>query len=152
MINSYSHSYKILKDKGKNIEVIRTFIENLLVKKTFTTLDGVLIANDVVDWWKKSRRKGLILKLDFQKAHDTVNWNFLIQMLSNFGFGAQWMNWIRTCISSAKVFVLVNGSPTPEFCPQKGLRQCDPLSPFLFNVVAEGLTLLVTRAKGLGLV
>ncbi|XP_028076768.1 uncharacterized protein LOC114278826 [Camellia sinensis] len=88
-------------------------------------LDGVLIANEVVDWWKKSRRKGLILKLDFQKAYDTVNWNYLLQMLSNFGFGDKWVKRIHTCISSARISVLVNGSPTPELCPQKGLKQAE---------------------------
>ncbi|XP_028086008.1 uncharacterized protein LOC114286986 [Camellia sinensis] len=72
-------------------------------------------------------------------------------MLSNFGFGDKWVKWIHTCISSARISVLVNGSPTPKFCPQKGLRQGDPLY-FLFNVVAEGLNLLLVRAKELGLV
>ncbi|GMP83957.1 hypothetical protein CsSME_00037684 [Camellia sinensis var. sinensis] len=73
-------------------------------------------------------------------------------MLSNFGFGSKWVNWIYTCISSTKISVLVNGSPIPKFFPKKGLRQGDPLSPFLFNVVAKGLNLLLTRAKNLGLV
>ncbi|XP_028101426.1 uncharacterized protein LOC114300760 [Camellia sinensis] len=45
-------------------------------------MDGVLIANEVVDWWKKSKKNGLILKLDFQKAYDTVNWNWLNILLS----------------------------------------------------------------------
>lgn len=54
-------------------------------------LDGVLIANEVVDWRKKSKKRGLILKLDFEKAYDSVNWNFLLQMLANFGFGPKWL-------------------------------------------------------------
>ncbi|XP_028063701.1 uncharacterized protein LOC114266942 [Camellia sinensis] len=53
-------------------------------------LDGVLIANEVVNYWKKTNRNGLILKLDFENSYDTVNWNFLIQMLENFGFGTTW--------------------------------------------------------------
>ncbi|XP_028074331.1 uncharacterized protein LOC114276709 [Camellia sinensis] len=115
-------------------------------------MDGVLVANEIVDWWKKTNRKGLIIKLDFEKAYDTVNWNFLFQMLENFGFGPTWTKWIKECISSARVSILVNGSPSTEFCPQKGLRQGDPLSPFLFNVVAEGLNILISRAKDMGLV
>lgn len=114
-------------------------------------MDGVLIANEVVDWWKKLNRKGLILKLDFEKAYDTVNWNYLTQMLESFGFGSTWTKWVKGCISSTRVSVLVNGSPSPEFCPQKGLRQGDPLSSFLFNVVVEGLNILISRAKEIGL-
>mgnify|MGYP003703425143 CR=1 FL=1 len=71
-------------------------------------------------------------------------------MMKNFGFGDKWMGWIKTCLSSTTVSVLVNGSPTAEFTPRRGLRQGDPLSPLLFNIVAEGLNLLIERAKEMG--
>ena len=77
--------------------------------------DGVLIANEIVDVWKKRRKKGLLLKLDFQKAYDCLNWNFLLSMLRLFGFDEKWISWMKTCISSAQMSVLVNGSPTKEF-------------------------------------
>lgn len=86
-------------------------------------LDGVLIANEVVEWWKMSHKQGVILKLDFQKAYDSVNWEFLLHMLQNFGFGSRFVGWIKECVASARILVLVNGSPTNEFCPKKGLRQ-----------------------------
>lgn len=59
---------------------------------------------------------------------------------------------MRECVSSARVSILVNGSPTSEFSPQRGLRQGDPLSLFLFNIVAEGLNILLERAKQMGLI
>ncbi|XP_071687297.1 uncharacterized protein [Rutidosis leptorrhynchoides] len=58
----------------------------------------------------------------------------------------KWIKWIRACLSSATISVLVNGSPTLEFKPEKGVRQGDPISPFLFNIAAEGLNLLTKRA------
>ena len=73
-------------------------------------------------------------------------------MLDKFGFGSRWIRWIKECVESARISILVNGSPTTEFRPQKGLRQGDPLSPFLFNVVAEGLNLLLKRAKELRII
>ncbi|XP_068487036.1 uncharacterized protein [Phaseolus vulgaris] len=59
------------------------------------------------------------------------------------GFHSKWISWIRGCMESATISVLVNGSPTEEFKPSRGLRQGDPLAPFLFVVVAEGLAGLV---------
>ncbi|XP_028061933.1 uncharacterized protein LOC114265350 [Camellia sinensis] len=115
-------------------------------------LDRILIANEIVDGWRKSNKKGLVLKLDFEKAYDSVNWEFLFNMLSNFGFGDRWVRWMKTCVTSTKVSVLVNGSPTGEFCPQRGLRQGNPLPPFLFNIVAEGLNILLVRAKEMSLI
>lgn len=114
--------------------------------------DGFMIANEVVDWWKKSKVKGVILKLDFQKAYDSVNWDYLFSMMANLGLGGRWLGWIRTCVTMAKISILVNGSPTEELSPQKGLRQGDPLSLFLFNIAAEGLNVLLERAKDLGLI
>ncbi|CAL5338788.1 unnamed protein product [Camellia sinensis] len=115
-------------------------------------LDEVLIANEVVDWWKKSGQMGLILKLDFEKAYDSVNWDCLLDMMSRFGFGIKWRKWIQECLCSSRISVLVNGPPTSEFTPGKGLRQGDPLSPFLFNIVAEGLNMLLQRACSAGLI
>ncbi|XP_028095305.1 uncharacterized protein LOC114295281 [Camellia sinensis] len=115
-------------------------------------LDGVLIANEIVDGWKKNQRKGIVLKLDFEKAYDSINWEFLFSMLASFGFGSKWIKWMQECVSSAKISILVNGSPASEFSPQRGLRQGDPLSPFLFNIVAEGLNILMTRARLMGLI
>lgn len=114
-------------------------------------LDGILIANEIVDWWKKTKRRGIILKLDFEKAYDSVNWSFLLAMMKNLGFGAKWLSWVQECISNIRVSVLVNGSPTSEFSPSRGIRQGDPLSPFLFNIVVEGLNILLTRARELNL-
>lgn len=59
---------------------------------------------------------------------------------------------MRECVSSARVSILVNGSPTSQFSLQRGLRQGDPLSLFLFNIVAEGLNILLERAKQMKLI
>ena len=66
-------------------------------------------------------------------------------MLLKMGFHNLWISWIRGCMESASVSVLVNGSPTEEFKPTRGLRQRDPLAPFLFLVVAEGLVGIVRQ-------
>lgn len=92
------------------------------------------------------RVEGLILKIDFEKAYDNVNWNFLLVMLRKFGGGAKWCRWIRGCITTPSYSILINGSPSEEIFPEKGLRQGDPLSPFHFNIVVEVLNILMERA------
>ena len=65
---------------------------------------------------------------------------FLNYMMMRMSFCEKWRQWIYGCLSSATISILINGSPTSEFVPQRGLRQGDPLALFLFNIVAEGLT------------
>ena len=113
-------------------------------------LDGVVVVNEVVDMAKRSQKKCLILKVDFQKAYDTVNWKYLDYMMSRMGFNAKWRKWMNACVSSNSISVLVNGSPTDEFVAQKGIKQGDPLAPFLFLIAAEGLTGLTKKAEVAG--
>jgi len=58
-------------------------------------------------------------------------------MLWRLRFCDRWIRWIKGCLESASVSVLVNDNPTKEFLPMKGLRQDDPLAPFFFLIVAE---------------
>ncbi|XP_028079847.1 uncharacterized protein LOC114281552 [Camellia sinensis] len=72
-------------------------------------------------------------------------------MLANFGFGTKWISWIKECVSTVRLSILVNGSPTKEFSSKKGIRQGDLLLPCLFILVAEALNILLKRARELRL-
>ncbi|GKC09089.1 reverse transcriptase domain, reverse transcriptase zinc-binding domain protein [Tanacetum coccineum] len=86
-------------------------------------LDGVLIANEMVDYLKKNRSKGLIFKVDFKKARDSLIWRFLIDIMNKIGFGERWCKWVDSCLRSSTMLILVNGSPTEEFCLEREVRQ-----------------------------
>jgi hypothetical protein len=101
-------------------------------------VDGVLVINEFVDLAKKSGRECLIFKVDFEKAYDSVDWGFLEYMLRRFHFCDKWIGWIKACVFAGNLSVLVNGSPTSEINIQRGLKQGDPLAPFLFLLVVEG--------------
>ena len=109
-------------------------------------VDGVLIANELIDDWRVQAKQGLIFKVDFAKAYDCVNWTFLKDMNIMLGCGLKWCQWINECVSTASMSILLNGSATKEFKNKRGIRQGDPLSPFLFNMVAEALNILFQRA------
>ncbi|XP_058741725.1 uncharacterized protein LOC131614114 [Vicia villosa] len=109
-------------------------------------IDGVLVANELVDYSLKEGKDCLLFKVDFEKAYDKVSWNFFRYMMRRMGFGDRWMKWMEALVFSSKISVLVNGSPTREFGVERGLRQGDPISPFLFVIVAEGLKCLINKA------
>ncbi|GJX65977.1 RNA-directed DNA polymerase, eukaryota, reverse transcriptase zinc-binding domain protein [Tanacetum coccineum] len=108
-------------------------------------LDGPFILNEVLQWCKLKKKQSLIFKVDFEKAFDSIRWDFLDDILKKFGFGDKWCNWIQSCLRSSRGSIIINGSPTEEFYFQKGLKQGDPLSPFLFILVMESLHLSFQR-------
>jgi len=109
-------------------------------------MDSVFMANEVIEEIRRKRKSGVCFKVDFEKAYDSIRWSFLFDMLRRLGFHDKWIGWVKGCLVSFSVSVLVNGSPSEEFKPTRGLRQGDPLAPFLFLVVAEGLAGLVRQA------
>nr|GEY88957.1 RNA-directed DNA polymerase, eukaryota [Tanacetum cinerariifolium] len=91
------------------------------------------------------KKTTIIFKVDFEKAYDSVRWDYLDDVLKNFGFGDKWRRWIQNCLKSLRGSVIVNESPTNEFQFCRGLEQGDPLYPFLFLLIMESLHLLVQR-------
>ncbi|GJV50673.1 RNA-directed DNA polymerase, eukaryota [Tanacetum coccineum] len=107
-------------------------------------LDGPFILNEVLQWCRKKRKHALIFKVDFEKAYDSVRWDFLDDVLDKFGFGVKWRNWIQSCLRSSRGSILINGSPTKEFQFFRGLKQGDPLSPFLLFLLWKALHISFT--------
>nr|GEY43079.1 RNA-directed DNA polymerase, eukaryota, reverse transcriptase zinc-binding domain protein [Tanacetum cinerariifolium] len=115
-------------------------------------LDGPLIISEIIQWYKKRKKKMLIFKVDFEKAFDSVSWMYVDFILDSHGFGSKWRSWIRACLHSSRASILINGSPTSEFSIKRGLRQGDPLSHFLFILVMEGLHCTMYNAVNSGLI
>jgi hypothetical protein len=87
-------------------------------------------------------------KLDLSKAYDRVDWDFLRKTLQRMGFAHRWIDWIMSCVTTVRYMVKFNGTLLDAFSPSRGLRQGDPLSPFLFLFVADGLSALLQREVG----
>jgi len=89
--------------------------------------------------------------VDFEKAYNSVDWGFLEYMMRRLGFGNKWVTWMKACVFGGSMSILVNGSPTEEIQIKRGLKQGDPLAPFLFLIVAEGFSGLMRNAVRLNL-
>ena len=82
-----------------------------------------------------------------QKAYNRVEWQFLLKVLSQFGFYEKFINLIFQCISTVSFTFLLNGCQSGKIIPSRGLRQGDPLSPYLFFFCAEVLSRLILREE-----
>ncbi|KAA3480785.1 reverse transcriptase [Gossypium australe] len=113
-------------------------------------IDNVLLAYEILHTLKNKKigKRGLMaVKLDMSKAYDRVDWNFVQKVMENMGFDKTWFHMVLKCVSSVSYSVIINGLASESFCPHRGLRQGDPLSPFLFLFCGEGLLSLMRLEK-----
>jgi hypothetical protein len=113
-------------------------------------MKGVVILHETIHELHR-KNSSVIFKIDFEKAYDKVKWSFVQQTLRMKGFSHKWCQWIASFIQGGHVGIKVNDQVGNNFQTYKGLRQGDPLSPILFNIVADMLALLIKRAKDAGL-
>ncbi|XP_062086165.1 uncharacterized mitochondrial protein AtMg01250-like [Humulus lupulus] len=87
------------------------------------------------------------MKLDLSKAYDTIDWDFLENLLNMFCFPSRFIKWIMVCLRGSSYSLVLNGRIQGHFKGGKGLRQGDPISPLLFVIVMEYLTRLLIKAS-----
>jgi hypothetical protein len=115
-------------------------------------MDGVLSLHEIIHEVKRKKQNGVIFKVDFEKAYDKVNWNFLHNMMIRKGFGDKWCDWVLKTVKGGKVAIRTNDVVGPYFRTHKGVRQGDPFSPLLFNIAADGLACMIQKAKNKGII
>ena len=106
-------------------------------------LDGVVILHETVHELHQKRLNGVIFKIIFEKAYGKVKWSFLRQTLRMKGFSSVWRTLIHSCVTRGSVAIKVNDDIGHYFQKRKGLRQGDPLSPILFNIVMDMLVVMI---------
>jgi hypothetical protein len=115
-------------------------------------MDGVLSLHEILRDIKHKKKERILLKLDFKKAYDKINWSFLFETLKQRGFCETWCKWIEKVVDSGTLSVKVNESMGSYFKSRKGVRHGDPLSPLLFNLAADCLAKMVQSAQRNGLI
>jgi hypothetical protein len=120
--------------------------QTAFIKERFIT-DGIMLLQDVLRESKFIKQQGVVLKIDFEKAYDKVNWNFLFDCCSHKCFSDNWLIWIKKSCYKRTLSVKINDIIGPYFASCKCVRQGDPFAPFLFNMTTNILAKMISLAQ-----
>ncbi|KAL1207285.1 putative mitochondrial protein [Cardamine amara subsp. amara] len=105
--------------------------------------DNVMVAHELLhslNHYHRQSKSYMAMKTDIRKTYDRVEWNFLEKAMEQLKFNQKWITWIMACVRTVSFSIVINGSPYGEIRPTRGMRQGDPISPYLFLFCAEMLT------------
>jgi len=137
---------KIIADRLAKIMSAITSIHQRGFIKGRSIKDCICLTSEAINLLNKRYHGGnLAMKLDIAKAFDTLDWNFLLNVLKNFGFNERFCKWIHSILLSAKLSISINGKLHGYFSCSRGVRQGDPLSPLLFCLAEEVISRSLTR-------
>ena len=146
---SYKIASGVIASRIKNVlpSIINVNQSGFMANRS--TADCLRLIYDILYTSLKLKKPGILLLIDFEKAFDSVAWSFIKKSLIYFNFKNDIIKWIETFYKNIKSTVIVNNTPTPWFSIERGCRQGDPISPYLFLICSEVLACMIRQNRNI---